>query len=140
VKPEISHLVKLIKQYHPHWANKSYKDIENAILWYALHGGIIYVSSLKGEALLLARRLDDIGSRIDGNAFDPDGSILWVELFYQTHYEAALDLLSRATDRWKECKFLAFHKSKDEAPASYRIYDKEFVIRYLGNLYSNFKE
>ena len=140
MKPEISHLVKLIKQYHPHWAKKSYKDIENAVLWYALHGGLIHSSGEKGEALLLARRLGDIGDRVDGNAFDPDGKILWVELFYQNHWEAALNLMTRACLRWKECKLLAFHKAKDEVPLSYRIYDKEFVIRYLGNLYRNFKE
>lgn len=139
MKPEVSHLVKLVKRHHPHWGNKSYKEVENAILWYALHGGLIHVTGEKGESLLLARRLDDIGERIDASTFTPNGKILWIELFYQTHWAAAMDLLKLAVERFNECEYLAFHKAKDETPLSYRIYDREFVRRYLRNLHRNLR-
>ena len=141
MKPEVFHLVKLVKKYHPNWSKKSYKEVENAILWYALHAGLIHVTSENGEALVLARRLDDIGERIDSSTFSPNGKILWIELFYQTHWASALDLLRIGIERWNECEYLAFHRAIDnESPASYRIYDKKFVIRYLNNLRNKFKE
>ena len=146
--PETFHLVKLLKRWDTRFKKSSFKEVENYLLYRALHGGIIHVSSSQnlktgkesgGESLLITRSLKDIGDRISDTANDPEGEILWFEFFFQNNVQAAADVLRLAIEKWRYNKrFVAFHRSKDPEPLSYKIFDNKFCVRYYSNLLRQF--
>ena len=125
-------LVVILKKYNKGWKDKSLKEIENGLLWYALHDGVIIINGKEGRrSILLARAIRDIRHRLQPDVAHPDGKILWVEFMYSNCSDCTAKLIKVGLDKWlPNIKKLAFHRDyKNEG--SYSVHGVRFLNKLL---------
>lgn len=140
---ELTHLARIIHDYHTPYQNARVSDCENYIIWHLEHNGLIHVRSkdYSRTGLVLARRLIDIADRVNMFHHDDNGNILWINFLYCTDDQACLDVGLKALNRWRDIiTQVAFHREHPGiAPLSYKIYDRHLVYRVLRKAYNRLR-
>lgn len=96
-------------------------------------GLLVYCETPKGESYQMARFLNEPGERIDSYFHDPNGSICWIDHFYNGDDEAAVNVVMKVIDKWSPKTHIAFHRDRND-DHSYSMVPVDYCIRYAKQL------